>query len=285
MSKFHMPADIPHSARAEFRKNYTILTQTSEKLFLFSADHKIEHLDHDFHGPHVDPAAHDPRHLFEIAKQSPIGAMATHMGLIAQYGLLYPTIPYIVKLNGKTNIASPAHKDPFSRILWTVDDVIQLKRSSDLTILGVGVTVYLGSDYEDLMLEQAARVISHAHRHGLVSIAWIYPRGHAIKDETDPYLIAGAAGVALSLGADAVKVHLPPKSSLELLRLIVEAAGTTKVISAGGTYTEQALLLEEIRLQQTAGLSGVAIGRSIFQHSLDDAITLTKSIAALLKMH
>ena len=39
---------------------------------------------------------------------------------------------------------------------------------------------------------------------------WIYPRGKAVTAEKDPDLIAGAAGVALCLGADFVKVN-PPK--------------------------------------------------------------------------
>ena len=43
-------------------------------------------------------------------------------------------------------------------------------------------------------------------------VLWIYPRGKAVPDEKDPDLIAGAAGVALCLGADFVKVN-PPKAT------------------------------------------------------------------------
>jgi len=211
-----------------------------------------------------------------------MGAMATHLGLVAQYGLAYPTIPYVIKLNGKTNIDSGACTDPLSTLLWSVEDIIQFKNDSGLTIVGVGITVYLGSDYEDRMLEQAAQTIYHAHRQGLITIVWIYPRGHAVENETDPHLLAGATGVALSLGADVVKIHAPQTDSEEVLQSIVAAAGSTKVLSAGGSFKEQQEILQTIRLQLKAGFSGVAMGRSLFQRSLDEALTLSKAISKIL---
>ncbi len=99
-----IPADVPVHAHDEFRKNYTLLTRDTGNLFLFSADHKIEHLDTDFHGPNVDPAAHDPHHLFSLASKGDIGGMATQLGLIARYGNQYPDITYVAKLNSKTNL-------------------------------------------------------------------------------------------------------------------------------------------------------------------------------------
>ena len=281
MNTIYIPADVPRHARAEYRKNMRLLTRGSETIFLFSADHKIEHLNDDFQLSHADAAAQEPRHLFTIAQQAPIGAMASHFGLIAQYGLQYPTIPYVIKLNGKTNIDSC--KDPVSRMLWSVDDVVQLKDDSGLTILGVGITIYLGSDYEDQMLEQTAQTIYAAHRHGLIAIVWIYPRGHAVTDETDPHLSAGAAGVALSLGADVVKIHAPQTDSYDLLHTIVAAAGTTKVLSAGGSFKEQQQILDTIGMQRRAGFSGIAMGRSLFQRSLQDALTLSEAISRILR--
>ena len=57
---------------------------------------------------------------------------------------------------------------------------------------------------------EAGELIAQAHANGLIVVLWIYPRGKAVKAEKDPALIAGAAGVALCLGADFVKVN-PPK--------------------------------------------------------------------------
>ena len=278
-----IPADVPLYARDEFRKNYRLLTRGTGNLFLFAADHKIEHLDKDFQGPAVDPAAHDPHHLFSIAGKGSVGAMATQLGLIARYGNLYPDTNYIAKLNSKTNIIPRDQKDPCSTLLWSVQDVMKLK---NLTIPGIGITVYLGSEYEDLMLHQAAQAIFEAHQQGLVAILWVYPRGKAVKDETDPTLLAGAVGVANALGADFVKIHAPTAQDettcSELLRYISQAAGNTKVIIAGGTYKDQKELISEVKQHMKAGISGAAIGRSLFQHSLKDAIKLSKDIFKII---
>lgn len=282
-NQFFIPADVPRESRSEFRKNYLLLTKGTDNLFLFSADHKIEHLDSDFHGATVDVAAHDPRHLFSIADQSPVGGMATQLGLIARYGAEYPTITYVAKLNSTTNLLPHEDRDPFSKLLWTVENVVSFKRNSGLAVAGVGVTVYLGSSYESQMLEQATQTIYAAHQHGLVGLLWMYPRGKSIVDETDPELLAGAVGVAATLGADFVKIHAPHAtgtSQSHLLKFIVEAAGTTKVICAGGTFKDKKTLLNTIQDQiQNGGISGAAIGRSIFQHSLEDAVALSGEIS------
>jgi DhnA family fructose-bisphosphate aldolase class Ia len=279
-----IPKDVPLELHQEFLKNYTILTKGTGKLFLFSADHKIEHLDNDFTGPQIPPEVHNPQHLFEIAKHAPIGAMATQLGLIARYGSYYPTIPYVIKLNSKSSLIPLEEKDPFSRVLWSVQDVIHFRRSSQLIIPAIGITVYLGSLYEDIMLEQAAQAVFQAHQMGLIAIIWMYPRGKNISDETDPKLLAGAVGVAACLGADFVKIHTPKYSQQatrsDLLKNIVEAAGTTKVITAGGSLRDHeeliTILKEDITL---AGISGAAIGRSIFQHTLKEALGVCHALA------
>ncbi len=284
---FLIPADIPLSQRGEFCKNYTAITFGTNRLFLFAADHKIEHLDADFCGPDIDPAAHDPEHIFKIAATARIGALATQLGLIARFGSQYSHINYIAKLNSKTNLLPSSQKDPLSRQLWSIEDVVTFKEQSKLSICGIGLTIYLGSEYEDLMLSQAAEAVFNAHQHGLIAILWIYPRGKAIKDETDGALLAGATGVATCLGADFVKIHPPTPTSTatsaELLRLAVQAAGNTRVICAGGKMCGSEKLLKEVRDQLTIGkTAGAAIGRNIYQHSLEDAVTLANALSSLI---
>lgn len=279
-----IPADVPQSVHDEYRTNYDAITRSTERLFIFAADHKMEHLDEDFAGPGIDPAAHHPEHIFRIASQSAIGALATQLGLIARYGKLYPGINYIAKLNSKTNLIPPQSRDPFSRLLWTVDQVVRLKKESGIAIRGIGLTIYLGSEYEDRMLEQAAHAIFEAHQSGLIAILWMYPRSHHISDEREHHLLAGAVGVAACLGADFVKIHPPhpiaTKSSAELLKFVVQAAGNTKVVCAGGKQYDQQQLVKAVHDQITiGGSSGIAIGRNIWQHSLDEAVVLANTLA------
>ena len=282
-----IPADVPLNVHAEFRENYLALTHGKGRLFIFAADHKIEHLDADFFGPGIDPAAHDPEHIFKIASSAPIGGLATQLGLIARFGPAYPSINYIAKLNSKTNLLPASYKDPVSRQLWSIDDVVSFKKQSRLSICAIGLTAYIGSAYEDIMLAQAAEAVYKAHQHGLVAILWIYPRGKAIKNETDALLLAGATGVAACLGADFVKIHPPTptdaQSSAQLLKLAVQAAGNTKVVCAGGKQHSAEKLLQDVRDQLTiGGSSGAAIGRNIYQRSLEDAVKLANELSSLI---
>src|SRR5437762_5492017 len=113
-----VPADVPEKKHDIFTKNYAAITRNTGRLFLFSCDQKIEHLNNDFYGPDIHPQALHPEHFFRIASQGSIGAMATHLGLIARYAKQYPDINYIVKLNATTNLIPLEQHDPHSTLLW-----------------------------------------------------------------------------------------------------------------------------------------------------------------------
>ena len=125
----------------------------------------------------------------------------------------------------------------------------------------------------------------HAHHNGLVAVLWIYPRGEAVPDETDPHLIAGATGLGATLGADFCKVNYPkPKegSPAEAFREAVKAAGRTRVITAGGSSVDERKFLGTLHDQIfISGASGSATGRNIHQKSLDEAVRMTKAISAI----
>ncbi len=275
-----IPADVTTANHSTFEQNYRALTHNTNKLFLFAADQKIEHLNADFFGKNIDPQANLPQHIFDIAHSAPIDALAIPLGFCARYAAHYPHINYVIKLNGKTNLISSAQQDPFSELLWTVDDVVALKKNCQ-TICAVGYTLYLGSTYESLMLKQAAQISFQAHQHGLPALLWVYPRGKAITKYA-PELFAGAAGIAHALGADFVKLSIPEKTTYQQLLPAIEAAGNTKILCAGGPLLEIETLLHEITQQQQSGFAGVAIGRNLFQRSLNQAQKLAQSIANII---
>jgi len=287
--KIIIPADVPHHVEQDFIDNYNTITRNSNRLFLFSCDQKIEHL-HDAFDPDNEAIHEDavhPEHLFNIASQGDIGAMATQLELIARYGKQYPAINYIAKLNSKTNLIPAAQQDPISAPLWDVDELITFKKDSKLSINGIGVTIYIGSEFEDEMLSFASEAIFNAHQQGLIAILWMYPRGKAVEDETNAHLLAGAAGAANALGADFVKIKAPAttttQSSAEQLKEIVAAAGNTQVICAGGSKIPIKEYLHQLYEQLTiGGTAGTATGRNIFQRSLPQAIALTRAISALI---
>lgn len=279
-NSIRIPADVPRTIENTFVDNYNAITHNTHRLFLFACDQKIEHVNDDFYGNAISPHALYPEHLFKIASQGRIGAMATHLGLITRYGKQYPTINYIVKLNAKTDLIPTHEKDSVSTSLWHIEHVIHLKQTTGLNIRGIGYTIYLGSEYEGAMLAKAAQNIYSAHQHGLVTTLWIYPRGKYMKEKTDAQLAADAAGVGHALGADFVKIK--PVNS-EVLRIATAAAGNTGIICAGGTKEDPRKFLREIYDQIHIGnAAGTATGRNIFQYDLPQAIAMTHAISAIV---
>lgn len=285
MDESLIPADVPHNARKEFSRNFDEATAKTGRLMLFAADQKIEHMNDDFFGPDIHEDDGNPEHFFRIASKARIGVMATQLGLIARYGKSYPSIPYLVKINSKTGLVKTEQQEPFSNALYDVEQIVEFKKETGLGILGVGYTIYLGSEYEHVMLRQAAQVVREAHKHGLITVLWIYPRGKAVKDEKDPHLIAGATGVGACLGADFVKVNPPKKdgsSDATLLKEATRAAGRTGVVCAGGSSKEGEEFLRDLHDQiHKGGASGNATGRNIHQKPLEQAIRLCNAIYAI----
>ncbi len=289
-NEINVPLDVLPSMKKEYIENYYNATHGTGRLMLFAGDQKIEHLNDDFYGMadigQIPLDDSDPEHLFRIASKGTIGIFAAQLGLIAKYGQNYSDIQYLVKLNSKSHLVKTEQKDPNSKALWSVSQVVDLKKNSNLKIVGVGYTIYLGSEFESDMLKEAAQIIYEAHQHGLLSVIWMYPRGKALKDEKDAHLIAGATGVAACIGADFVKVNPPKKEkqdSATLLKEAVLSAGNgTKVICAGGSSTDPQKFLETLYKQIHVGeVKGNATGRNIHQKPLLEAIRLCNAISSI----
>jgi fructose-bisphosphate aldolase/6-deoxy-5-ketofructose 1-phosphate synthase len=280
-----VPLDVPGRNRHKYVENYLKITRNSGRLMLFAGDQKVEHMNDDFYGPQIDLQDNDPEHLFAIAAKSRIGVFASQLGLIARYGMDYPEVHYLVKLNAKTNLVKTSQADPLSSKWLTVQEIIDFRNDSGLEILGIGYTVYLGSEHEDRALSEAAHLVHEAHRHGLITVLWMYPRGKAVKDEKDPHLIAGATGVAAALGSDFAKVNYPQKEGLDsanVFREAIQAAGRTKVICAGGSSQDAGAFLKQLYKQiHISGAAGNATGRNIHQKSLEEAIRMCNAIYAI----
>ena len=284
-----VPVDVSPEMREAYIDNYMKATRGTGRLMLFACDQKIEHLNKDFYdgGDEIDIADCEPEHLFKIASQGVCGVMAGQRGLIAQYAADYPEINYLVKMNSKTNLVKTSQEDPYSPQLYGLDTVLAM-RDSGVNIVGLGYTIYLGSEYEATMMAEAGDLIAQAHAEGLLVVLWIYPRGKAVTAEKDPDLIAGAAGVALCLGADFVKVN-PPKpegedgrTPAEALAIASKASGRTGLVCAGGSTVDAETFLTQLYDQiHVGGACGNATGRNIHQRSLDEAVRLTRAISAI----
>ncbi len=283
-----VPLDVPRGvARRRYEENFRLMTQETGKLFLMAGDQKVEHLNDDFVGENVAPDDGDPEHLFRIASKSPVGCFAAQFGLISRYGGDYREIPYLIKMNSKTHLVKKGQKDPVSLQWQETAQVEQFVRHSGVRVMGLGYTLYPGSEFEPEMLTQASRLIYEAHQMGLLFVLWVYPRGKAVSNENDPHLIAGAAGVGCCLGADFVKVNPPTDEKGimggALLKEAVLAAGRTRVVCAGGPETSVPDFLNRLYDQiHLGGTSGCATGRNVHQRPMDEAVRLSRAIHAIV---
>jgi len=280
-----VPADVPAAVRETYIDNYMKATQGTGRLMLFACDQKIEHLNEDFYGEGISADDAEPEHLFKIGAQGVIGILAGQRGLVAHYAADYPDINYLVKMNSKSHLVKTSQEDPYSPQLYDIQTVLDL-RDNGVNVVGIGYTIYIGSEYESSMMQEAGQLIADAHSVGLLVVLWIYPRGKAVADEKDAHLIAGAAGAACCLGSDFVKVN-PPKgddtaSSAEKVKEAASAAGRTGLVCAGGSTVAADVFLKQLWDQiHVGGAMGNATGRNIHQRSLDEAVRLTKAISAI----
>lgn len=290
MKKINIPLSVPTNKTKEYRKNYELATRGTGKMMMFAGDQKVEHLNRDFVGKKIPPEVADPEHYFRIANKAHIGVFATQIGMLDKYGRDYPDIPYLIKVNSKTNIMGEKQQDPFSNRWLKMDSLVEFKKRSKLNIVGVGYTVYLGSAFEADMLGQASRIIYKAHKEGMLAVIWVYPRGKAVKtkdEKSNTHLLAGGAGVGLTLGADFVKTNYPyqqgsRRKAAERFQEVTTAAGRSKVICVGGSKKDPKSYLNMLHDQiNIAGAKGNATGRNIYQRNLKDAVNMANAISAV----
>ena len=178
-TKYHVPADVPDELIETFIDNMDAATCGTGKMNLFACDQKIEHLNDDFYdgGKKIPLSSNNPEHLFEIGskahEQGTIGVLAGQLGLISQYARDYPDLPYLVKLNSKSHMVGTSQRDPVSQALWDLDDVSALLHNG-INVVGIGYTVYIGSEYEHEMLTEAATFIRQAHELGMLAVVWMF---------------------------------------------------------------------------------------------------------------
>ncbi len=236
------------------------------KCLLLAYDQGFEHGPTDFNDENVDP-----NFIMDIAAKAQLFPGTVFQEGIAEkyYQDKYP--PLIVKLNGKT--ALHAGEEPVSLQLTSVD------QATKLGAVGVGYTIYVGSEHEEQMLVEFRKICDEAHAKNLIVIAWMYPRGKQVAGkESSKDIVAYAARLALELGADFAK--LPYTGDPASFAWVVKSAGATKVLVQGGIKKEEAELLHETQDFMAAGATGMAVGRNIWQSA--DPVTIAQKLAKIV---
>jgi class I fructose-bisphosphate aldolase len=247
------------------------------KSMILAYDQGFEHGPRDFL---EYPKSSNFEHILDIARRGEFTGLVVQAGLAEIYAseIADSEVPLILKLNGKSELYT--EDDPYSPQLCSVEEAIKLGASA------VGYTVYTGSKYEGEMNREFSGIIREAHRHGVMAIGWMYPRGKSIFegksssktykmaakeqeesklaiDET-PSIVAYGARIGLELGADIVKVKYT--GTPESFKDVVQTAYPTSVVMSGGPLTKSdEEFLSRVEDILSAGAAGIAVGRNVWQ--------------------
>jgi len=230
---------------------------------LLAYDQGLEHGPTDLNERNVDPAF-----IMRLAADGKFTGLVFQKGIAEKY--YDGKVPLVLKVNGKTNLVKG---EPVARQICSV------QHAAEIGAKAVGYTIYIGSAHESLMLEEFGRIQEEAHRLKMAAIAWIYPRGEAIKNDTAPEIVAYAARTGLEVGADAVKIKYT--GEVESFRWAVKSAGKTRVFMSGGPKApSEADFLKQVREALDAGATGLAVGRNVWQSA--DPIKTARALRTLV---
>lgn len=208
------------------------------------------------HGPSTDFDERnvDPSFIMDVASKGKFNGVVFQKGTAERY--YDGRVPLIVKVNGKTALSKG---EPISR------QVCSVQHAASLGAKGVGYTIYLGSGLESEMLAEFGRIQEQAHERGIAAIAWIYPRGAAVQNDTSKEVVAYAARTGLELGADAVKIKYTGDPAS--FSWAVKSAGGVRVFMSGGPKAPtDDDFLKQVKGVIEAGGTGLAVGRNVWQN-------------------
>ena len=256
-----------------------------------------------------NPAYFDPAHIVELAIEGGCNAVASTLGVLGATSRKYAhRIPYIVKLNHNELLTYPNKFDqvPFGTA----------KRAWEMGAVGVGATIYFGSEESTRQLREVSMAFEEAHDLGMFTVLWCYLRNEAFKtDEADYHLAADLTGQANHLGvtieADIIKQKLPETNNgygamnrngvsygktsklvyselttdhpIDLTRYQVLNCynGRAGLINSGGASSGDSDLAEAVKtavINKRAGGTGLITGRKAFQRPMKDGVELLQAV-------
>jgi class I fructose-bisphosphate aldolase len=251
-----------------------------------------------------NPAYFDPSSIVELAIEGGCNAVASTLGVLGSVARRYAhKIPFIMKFNHNELLTYP---NKFDQILFA-----NVEQAYDMGAVGVGATVYFGSDESSRQLQEVTEMFQHAHELGMFTVLWCYLRNSAFKTKDgDFHASADLTGQANHLGvtveADIIKQKLPDTNGgykalkfgkthdkvyseltsdhpIDLTRYQVANCymGRSGLINSGGASSGASDLKEAVTtavVNKRAGGMGLISGRKAFQRPMKDGVGLLNAI-------
>ncbi|MEW6127373.1 MAG: class I fructose-bisphosphate aldolase [Acidobacteriota bacterium] len=250
-----------------------------------------------------NPEYFDPENIIRLAIEGGCNGVATTLGVLGSVSRKYAhKIPFILKVNHNEFISYP---NAFDQIMFASID-----QAFDQGCVGVGATIYFGSDESRRQIQEVTAAFAHAHELGMFTVLWCYLRNSAFnKDGVDYHTAADLTGQANHLGvtieADIIKQKLPETNGgynalkfgkthkkvyseltsdhpIDLTRYQVANCymGRMGLINSGGASGENDIqqAVKTAVINKRAGGTGLISGRKAFQKPMPEGVKILNAI-------
>jgi class I fructose-bisphosphate aldolase len=273
---------------------------------ILPVDQGIEHSGGASFAP--NPEYFDPENIVRLAIEGGCNAVASTYGVLGAVARKYAhKIPFIVKINHNELLTYP---NKFDQVMFGTID-----QAHDLGAVGVGATIYFGSEESTRQITEVSKAFAYAHELGLATILWCYLRNPKFKTpEGDMHTAADLTGQANHLGvtieADIIKQKLPERNGgykalniessygktnekiytelttdnpIDLVRYQVANCymGRAGLINSGGESKGTSDLADAVRtavINKRGGGTGLISGRKAFQRPMKEGVGLLNAI-------
>ena len=271
-------------------------------LSLLPVDQGIEHSAGASFAP--NPDYFDPDNIVRLAIEGGCNGVASTLGVLGAVARTYAhRIPFILKFNHNEFLS---HPNTYDQIRFA-----SVEQAFDMGAMGVGATIYFGSEESRRQLQEVSELFQQAHELGMFTVLWCYLRNSAFKTkEVDYHAAADLTGQANHLGvtlqADIIKQKLPDTNGgytalnfgkthkavytmlttehpIDLTRYQVANCymGRVGLINSGGASSGDSDLKEAVKtavINKRAGGTGLISGRKAFQRPMAEGIALLNAI-------
>jgi class I fructose-bisphosphate aldolase len=276
-------------------------------LSILPVDQGIEHTGGNSFAP--NPIYFDPENIIKLGIEGGCNGVATTYGVLGSVARKYAhKIPLILKVNHNELLSYPNQYDqvPFARI----DDAYEMG------CVGVGATVYWGSEESRRQLQEISEMFSYAHELGMTTILWCYVRNSeftvdGVNYEASADLTGQANHLGVTIEADIIKAKQPTvNGGLKAMRehkdgsyaklddriytdlmsdhpidmtryqVMNNYMGRAGLINSGGASGDNDLqqVVRTAVINKRAGGMGLISGRKTFQRPMDEGIEILNAI-------
>jgi len=255
-----------------------------------------------------NPIYFDPENIVKLAMEGGCNGVASTYGVLGSIARKYAhRIPMIMKINHNELLTYP---NKFDQIQFA-----QVEEAWNMGCVGIGATIYFGSEESTRQLQEVSEAFALAHELGMMTILWCYVRNNAftvdgVNHESSADLTGQANHIGATIEADILKQKQPTQNGgykalnsgsssygkldpriyselstdhpIDLTRYQVANGymGRAGLINSGGASGSNDLqqAVKTAVINKRAGGMGLISGRKAFQRPMTEGISILNSI-------